>query len=488
MPTPSPPSRSARRRILAVMALWFCMALIDVGIVNVALPSIQHDLGATPSDLQWVLTGYTLTFGAVLIAAGRAGDILGRSGLFLAGLAVFTAASLAAALAPAPAWLNGARLIEGVGAGGMSPQVYGMVQDHFHGAERGRAFGFLGMMTSFAVAIAPPLGGALIDLGGPHWGWRLTFLINVPLGIAGIALTCRWFPKPLLRMSAPAARASPTPAAGVLSSLDPVGSLIAALAVLALLVPFVEFHTSGWAWWSMVAGVALAWAWVRWERHRDRANLPAMVDLHLFAVASFANGLTIQTLYFLGMTGIWVLVALYAQEAAGMSALATGLLGVPSAVLAAGAAHWAGRRIGQTGRRLVIAGQVVALAGLALSVGVIAAHVHAGASLWWLAATFAVYGLGQGATVSPNQTLTLAAVPPGYAGSAGALVSMSQRIGSTVGIAAVTAVAFGVLRHASWGAAAVAGFALIMLLVIAAIGVGLHDLKRKPDRPPPGVR
>jgi MFS family permease len=470
---PLPPHR---RRILAILILWFCMALIDVGIVNVALPSIQRALGATPADLQWILSGYTLTFGAVLIAAGRAGDLLGRSGIFIAGLVVFTAASLAASLAPTPGWLNAARFVEGVGAGGMSPQVYGMIQDYFRGAERGRAFGALGMATSLAVAIAPALGGLLIDLGGPYWGWRLTFLINVPLGVIGTVLAWAWLPRPLLARREPTKSAGAMRPAGFLRALDPAGSLLAALAVLLVLLPFVEFHASPRVWWLLPLGLATTAAWVAWERRCARAGRPAMVDLRLFAVRSFANGLAIQTLYFLGMTSVWVLVALYAQEAAGLSAFATGLIGMPAAILAALAAAWAGRRVARYGRRLVLVGQAVAVSGLLLGILVVALHARGAASVWWLLATFALYGMGQGATVSPNQTLTLEDVPLPSAGSAGALVSTSQRVGASVGIAVVTAAAFAALRHASWAAAISVGFALIAVLLLAAIGVGFKDL------------
>jgi MFS family permease len=220
---------AARGRVLAVLTLWFCMALIDVGIVNVALPSIQRDLGATSSDLQWILSGYTLSFGAVLIAAGRAGDIVGHGALFVAGLTLFTVASLAEALAPTPLALNAMRFVAGIGAGGMSPQVYGMVQRHFSGPERGRAFGALGVAAALSVAIAPPLGGFLIELGGAHWGWRLAFLINVPIGLAGIVLVWLWFPRPLLRLEPPAR----VNGSGLLAALDPAGALIAAFVVFA---------------------------------------------------------------------------------------------------------------------------------------------------------------------------------------------------------------------------------------------------------------
>ncbi len=453
------------------------MALIDVGVVNVALPSISHDIGATASDLQWVLSGYALVFGVVLIAAGRAGDILGRGAVFIAGLGIFTGASLWASLAPGPGWLNTARVVEGVGAGCMSPQVYGMVQEYFRGDERGRAFGFLGMATSLAVAIAPTLGGLLIELGGAHWGWRLTFLVNVPLGIAGIVLAWRWFPKPLLRVGSGAGTDVGSRWRGVPRALDLVGSALAGLAVLAVLFPFVEFHASPFVWILLPGGFGIAALWVAWERHCARIGRPAMVDLSLFAIRSFANGLTIQTVYFLGMTSVWVLMALYLQEGAGKSALQTGLVGVPSAIVAAITANWAGRRVMLYGRRLVIGGQLVAIAGLLLSILVVLLHAHAGVSVWWLVATLAVFGLGQGATVSPNQTLTLSDVPVAYAGSSGALVSTTQRIGSSVGIAVVTAAAFAVLPLGAWTLATVAGFALIILLVLGAVAVGCKDLR-----------
>lgn len=202
-----------------------------------------------------------------------------------------------------------------------------------------------------------------------------------------------------------------------------------------------------------------------------------MVDLRLFALPSFTNGLGSQTLYFLGMTSVWVLVALYAQEAAGMSAFATELLGALSAVLAAMAARWAGRRVVRLSRKLVIGDQLIAAIGLVLSAGLILAQTHRGLSLLWLTLTLGVYGLGQGATVSPNRTLTLQAVPIAGADSAGALISTSQRVDFSIGIDVVTGVVFAALPRTSWSTAAVAGFALITLLVIAAIAVGIRDLR-----------
>src|SRR5699024_9585385 len=187
-----------RWRILAVLLMAIFMSLMSVSVVNVALASIQTGLDASQSDIQWVLSGYALTFGVVLVSAGRAGDLLGRGGFFILGMVIFTLASVAAGLAPDAQWLNGARFVQGVGSGFLNPQAVGMIQQYFRGPERGRAFGFFGTTVGVSVAIGPILGGLLIQLGGVEIGWRLTFLINVPVGLLAIVLALLWFPRPLI--------------------------------------------------------------------------------------------------------------------------------------------------------------------------------------------------------------------------------------------------------------------------------------------------
>lgn len=193
-----------RWRILSVLLITIFMSLVGVSIVNVALPSIQLGLGASQSDLQWVLSGYALTFGIVLVAAGRAGDLLGRGPIYLAGVGIFTLASVAAGLALDPLGLNIARFVQGVGSGLLSPQAMGMIQQYFRGAERGKAFGFFGTVVGLSVAVGPLLGGVLIELGGAANGWRWTFLANVPVGILAIVLALRWFPRPMRNARLPA--------------------------------------------------------------------------------------------------------------------------------------------------------------------------------------------------------------------------------------------------------------------------------------------
>lgn len=482
-PEQKPPSYwpdPARWRILTVLLTALFMSLASVSIVNVALPTIQHGLHASQSSIQWVLSGYALTFGVVLVSAGRAGDIVGRGGLFLAGVAIFTLSSIAAGLAPDATWLNVARFVQGLGSGMLSPQGIGMIQQYFRGAERGRAFGHLGTAVGFSVAIGPVLGGLLIQLGGAEIGWRLTFLINVPVGIATIILGLLWFPRPLIRLRPEAGDVRPGGPTNLLLSLDPVGSLLLGLAVLAALFPFMESRTAPLTWLLLPAGLALAYLWVVWERRYARLGGSPMVDLSIFSIPSFTNGTLIMTLYFLGMTSVWVLIALYVQLGTGRNAFEAGLFGIPAALLSAYAANWAGKRVMRYGRRLVIAGILLAMLGLALSILVTLLHDQGRASVWWLLLSLSFVGVANGLVISPNQMLTLADVPLTYAGASGAIMQTGQRIGTSIGIAVITAAAFAALAATeSWTLAVVTGFGAVMLVALATLWVAIVDLRSR---------
>ncbi|WP_235912121.1 MFS transporter [Ruania zhangjianzhongii] len=469
-PGSDPAADPARWRILIVLLAAIFMSLIAVSIVNVALPAIQTGVDASESDLQWVLAGYALTFGVVLVAAGRAGDILGRGGIFVLGVSVFTAASIACSFAPSAEWLNIARFVQGVGSGLLNPQGVGMIQQYFRGAERGRAFGYFGSTVGVSVAIGPVLGGLLIQLGGPDFGWRLTFLVNVPVGILTLVLALLWFPKPLFRR-----RLEGETGKAARASMDPIGSLLLGLAVLAILFPFMESRTAASTWLLLPVGIVLVLAWVKWERRYAARGRSPMVDLSIFRTRSFTNGTVIVTLYFLGMTSIWVIVALYMQQGAGKTALEAGLVGIPSAVLSAFAANWAGRRVIKYGRRIVIAGLYFALVGLGLSVGVALLHDAVGLSVWWLMLSLCFVGIAQGSVISPNQTLTLAEVPLQYAGSSGAIMQTGQRMGTSIGIAVITAAVFGSLQVTGWSTAVAVGFGLIALVVLSALLMAYKD-------------
>lgn len=463
-------SDPVRWRILAVLLMAIFMSLMSVSVVNVALASIQDALDASQSDIQWVLSGYALTFGVVLVSAGRAGDLMGRGGIFILGAALFTLASIAAGLAPDTQWLNGARFVQGIGSGFMNPQAVGMIQQYFRGPERGRAFGFFGTTVGVSVAIGPVIGGLLIQLGGLDIGWRLTFLINVPVGVLIIVLALLWFPRPLIHKPKLLEHKG-------LSSLDPIGALLLGLGVLAVLYPFVGSDPSGLIWLLLPGGLLLFYLWARWERWYTQRGYSPMVDLKIFATSSYRNGSIIMTLYFLGMTSVWVLIPLYVQQGLGFSAFEAGMVGIPSALLSAYSANWAGKRVNHYGRKIVIGGLGFAIFGLLSSVGVVFLHEYLDLSIWWLLLSLAFFGLGQGSVVSPNQALTLAEVPLAYAGSSGAIMQTGQRIGTSVGIAVITAIVFAVLPHSSWSIAVSVGLLAITLVIVSALAMAIKDLR-----------
>lgn len=470
--TPDP----RRWRVLAVLLTGIFMALIAVSIVNVALPSMQRGLGARDADMQWVLSGYALTFGVVLVAAGRAGDLLGRGGLYMLGMAIYTAGAIAAGLAPNIEMLNTARFIMGIGAGLFNPQGVGMIQQYFQGRERGLAFGYFGTTVGLAVAVGPPLGGILIKLGGPDLGWRLTMLLNVPIGILAIILAFLFFPRPYLQRLR-SETGVPIGFLRTIRALDPVGALLLGLAVLCLMLPFMESGTSAWVWVLLPVSAVLVWAWVMWEKRMKKTSAAPMVDLEIFKLRHFRNGVIIAMMWFFGTTSVWVLVAQYFQNGLGHSALVAGLIGLPAALLNAESANWAGHHLDKGGRKIVIGGIIMSISGLVLTIGIILLHSKFGISEYWTILTLCLVGGAGGLVISPNQALSLRDVPLNYAGAAGAILQTGQRIGTSVGLAVILAVAFAVKDAADWQWGVIAGMLAIAITFALTLIVAFADLR-----------
>ncbi|MEU3215120.1 MFS transporter [Streptomyces sp. NPDC006971] len=460
--TPDP----RRWRALAVCLIAGFMTLLDVSIVNVALPSIRSGLRTPESDLQWVLSGYALAFGLFLIPAGRLGDARGRRTVFMAGLALFTLASAACGAAQSSLWLVVARLVQGLAGGMISPQISALIQQMFSGQERGRAFGMFGTVVGVSTAVGPLSGGLLIQAAGAHEGWRWVFYVNLPLGALCLLLARRLLPD--------------TPSAGPvrLRDLDPLGVLLLGTGVLALLLPFVQAQQ--WPgdrkWLLLMPAVVLLAAFVGWEsRCAARATRP-VIDLSLFRVRSYWLGCLLALVYFGGFTSIFFVTTLYLQNGLHYSALQAGLAITPFALGSALAASPGGRLVHRFGRPLVVAGLtavVVGLAGAALAV-----HLVPGRGAGWaMAAPLLLAGLGSGLVVAPNQTLTLSEVPVATAGSAGGALQTGQRVGSAIGIAAVGSVFFAQLGRAGWATAYDHGLVVAVAFVVVALLVGLADVR-----------
>lgn len=460
-----------QRRILLIGLVPLFMSLLSVSSINVVLPSISSGLDASTSALQWVLTGYALSFGVVLVAAGRAGDVFGRSQLFMVGVSLFGLSSLVSGLAPDPVTLNIARVFMGLGSGLLNPQVVGLIQQYFQGPQRGRAFGLMGTTVGLSVAVGPILGGALIAIFGSDLGWRATFLVNVPFAVLSVILGKAWLPAGAWR-----------PVAGNevarKRDLDPVGVVLLGVGVLLVLLPFVE-SSLGWIiWLSLPLGLSAIWLWTKWERRHAAMGRPPMVDLDLFRIRSFSSGSIIITLYFLGVTSVWVLVAMYMQQGLGHSALAAGMIGLPAALLSAISADVSGRFVFQVGRRLVVWGILTCLVGLVATIGVVFLLSQGIGSEWWMLATLAFIGVAQGMVISPNQTLTLQEVPLQYAGSSGGVLQTGQRIGTSMGLAIMTALAFAINSVSNWHMGMIGAFIAIAVVVIIAGFVGLAEVRR----------
>lgn len=485
-----------QRRILLVSLIVAFLSLLSVSIVNVVLPSIEQSIDASSAALQWILSGYALAFGVVLVAAGRAGDIYGRGKVFIAGLLLFGIGSCVAGFAADPLTLNIARVVMGLGSGFINPQVTGLIQQYFAGAQRGRAFGLFGGIVGVSVAIGPVLGGTLVAAFGAEWGWRSSFLVNVPFVALAIVGAFLWLPPSAWHAavgSSPANSAVMSAQAGgtvgetpqasrvsvglqKIADLDPVGVVLLGLGTLLVMLPFVERNAGAWIWSTLAVGIVLVVVWVRWEKRSKRKGHPPMVDIDLFRTRSFSNGTLLVSIYFLGMTSVWVLLALWMQSGLGHTALAAGLIGLPSAIASAIFAPIAGRHITRIGRPLVLWGFVFALSGLGLTIGAVVLHYAVGTSEWWLLGTLALLGVGQALIISPNQTLTLSEVPLRYAGSAGGVLQTGQRVGTSIGIAMITGVTFTVLASYGWMMAFIVGFGVIMTVVAAAGAVGVVDL------------
>ena len=455
-----------RWKALSVCLVGGFMVLLDVSIVNVALPSIRDGLQASESELQWVVSGYALTFGLLLVPAGRVGDVRGRRTMFVVALALFSLASLACGLAPTSLTLVVARLVQGLAGGLLTPQISALIQQLFRGRERGTAFGLFGTVVGVSTAVGPLLGGALIALFGPDHGWRWVFFINLPIGLAAIPLAWRLLPKP-------------DPSQRQRHDYDPLGVVLLGAGIVALLLPLVqERQWEGSAKWLLIPVAALLLgAFVAWETRYSRRGKEPLVDLVLFRLRSWSFGAAMITLFFAGFTPLFFVFTLYLQTGLGYSALEAGLAITPFAVGSAVTAAIGGRIVHRFGRSLVAAGLLLVVVGFVGALVAVSLVPERGTG-WATLVPLLVGGLGAGLVISPNQALTLSEVPVERAGTAGGLLQVGQRIGAAVGIAAVGSVFFArvAATRGDFASAFDHGMLVATGFVVAALVVAVVDV------------
>ncbi|MFE3025890.1 MFS transporter [Nocardia tengchongensis] len=434
------------------------MTFLDNNVVNVALPSIQADLGLTISGLEWVVSSYILVFAGLMLAGGRLADLFGRRRMFLAGLAVFTLASLLAGLADSPAMLIAARVLQGVGAAAAIPPTLAIIAGLFpDAAERAKAVGVWSAIGALALALGPFTGGVLSQ----HVDWSWIFLINVPFGVITFALT--------------AATLDET-REPIRHRLDLPGLTTSAIALFAVTYALIEGHNRGWTSPVILScfavGAAALAAFVAIETRRD----DPMVDMSMFRSRAFSGGIAVLMLWGFGVMGIYFFTAMYLQNVLGFSPTAAGAAFIPMAVamvLMAPLAPLVARRLGTN---VTVALGVAGIVGALLDISTIGEHGH----ILDLMPAFIGFGIGSGLLMSPLNTAIMDRMPPAVAGAAGAVVNASREISALLGVTIVGAILTSrAASVAQQGAAPMHAFlegyrlAIVVAGAIVAVGIPL---------------
>jgi EmrB/QacA subfamily drug resistance transporter len=404
--------------VLLVLSLGFFMTLLDLTIVNIAIPDMMRRLGASLDDVLWVLNAYALVLAVLVITAGRLGDLIGPRMLFVAGIVVFTVASVACGLAPNAAFLIGFRTIQGLGAAMLMPQTLAIITMIFPADRRGAAFGVWGAVAGVATIAGPTLGGLLVTA----LDWRWIFFVNLPIGVIVFAAALWIIPdlKP-----------------GRRHQLDFPGVGLATAGLLSICYGLVEGQRYNWdagIWASIGAGVALLAVFLLYQRWRQGDE--PLVPFGLFRSRNYSLMNVVGGTLAIGMLGIFLPFTIYLQSALGFSALKAGLTMAPSSIIMIPAAPLSGRltdRIG--GKYILMSGLTLFAAGMGWAVLV------ATPSSTWLdfLVPMLIAGFGMGCVFPPMTTVAMRDVDPRLAGAASGMLNTVRQVGSVIGTAAVGA-------------------------------------------------
>lgn len=424
-------NRTRWAAFLTILIAQF-MNLIDVTIVNVALPSLQSGLAATESQIEWVVAGYILVFALGLLPMGRYGDIVGRKRLFLIGVAAFTITSVLCGIAPSIDFLIAARVLQGAAGAVMMPQVMAIAQNLFPPKARGGAFALFGLAAGLAAVTGPILGGVLINADIYGMGWRPIFLINLPIGLFCLIAAARLVPdlpgNPKLRN-------------------DWGGIAFIAAAMLALIFPLVEGRMFGWPWWCfalMALSVPLFVGFVLWEARQDRLGRPQVMPISLLKAWNFALGGLMSIVYFSAMPALFLVLALFLQQGFGFDPLQSGLTTVPFPVGILVASVISGKLGARWQKERILAGLTVLFIGIFwLRQEVLA--VDTAVDHWDLVAPLFIGGLGIATSIAPLFQTILAGVPVQDAGAGSGALQAIQQAGGALGIAIISQIFFSTL-------------------------------------------
>jgi len=447
-----------QRRQLAVLAIC-CMSLfivgLDVTIVNVALPSIGHDLHSGVSGLQWTIDAYTLVLASLLLLAGSTADRVGRRRTFQTGLAIFSAGSLLCSLAPGLGWLVAFRAIQAVGGSMLNPVAMSIITNTFiEPRARARAIGIWGGVVGLSMAFGPIAGGLLVETVG----WRSIFWVNVPVGIAAIALTALFVPE----SRAPRPR-----------KLDPVGQVLVIILLAALVYGLIEGPGSGWTSAKILSSFsAAALAFLALALYEPRREEP-LIDPRFFRSLPFSGAVAIAICSLAAFGGFLLVNTLYLQDVRGYSPLLAGVFTLPVAAMTVVCSPLSGRLVGSRGARpsLIVAGMGISAAGLVLT------QVTAGTATIVLVIAYLAFGIGVGMVNAPITNSTVSGMPLSQAGVAAGVASTSRQVGVSLGVAVIGSATISALHgpfklgfasasHVGWWIVTGCGVAVLVLGVL----------------------
>lgn len=457
--------------MFALLAANF-MTVMDVSIVNLGLPNLQADLAADPRDLQWVVLVYVLAYGIGLLPFARMGDIVGRRVVVLAGMVAFLAASAGCGAAPTVGSLIVLRALQGLGAAMMSSQVMAIAQTMFHGPERARVGPLFGLAGGLSGIAGPIVAGLLLHANYFGWGWRLLYVINVPVGLVALAAAVAWVPV-----------CPPHP--GLKS--DKVGIVLSAVAILCLIYPLAQGRLQGWpvgALLMLAASLPLTAAFLQWERRQENAGRSTLFPVYLLRHRDYLMGAIAILAFFSALQGFFLVLALYLQQGLSFSPLQAGLSNVPFPLGIILATTWAGRfgdlrtrLLGGLGVLLALFAAVAWLGGMARPGTLTPLH---------LAMPMLVFGVASGLCISSLFQTVMRTVPLHDAGAGLGAIQVVQQVGGGVGIALMSAIFFG--GAGTHAAAGVGGFNLafthaVIYVLVAYVMAGAAVLSMRFELP-----
>lgn len=452
-----------RRWALIVLACALVMDILDLTIVNVAVPTLQSHFGAGETEAQWLVAGYATLFAILLIVGGRLGDILGYKRMFVTGMSGFVLASMACGFAPTPVWLIAGRLFQAVAAAMMLPQIMSIVQHLYTPRERISALGVFSVLGGTAAISGPVVGGLLIGANLWGLGWRTIFLVNVPIGLATVIAASRLLPD--IR-STHALR------------IDVPGMILSMFVLGALMIPLVEGRALGWPLWCVAllaaAPMLAAKLWIYSKRRMARDGSAAIVP-DLFHSRSFTLGIILTVAFQIAMAGLLFTLTLAFQQGLGFSAELAGIVHIPHALGAAVGIGFAARKVlPKVGPKLITWGSIVMTSGLVAVVLLMQAMPLP--IFCFFPAMFAL-GLGMGMVAAPLSQIALSEVDVGHAGSASGMLKSLQESGGAVGVAVLGGLFFTLRDQGSAQGSSLHAFAVVASMIAAILlAVGLMAL------------